>query len=110
MRFMGSRSSSRNRRILRAQSLQEPIGLPAATVAGKTRAVDPVAAARIVLDPVVVPQPRAALLAPPFGGDAFGTFDTDDLVHGAAPAEAAGIAVGRGVEHHDRLGPVEQLE
>ena len=50
-------------------------GSAAAAVADQAEAVDPVAAALAVLDPVIVAQPRGALLAPPFGGDPLGPFD-----------------------------------
>ena len=73
-------------------------------------AIDPVAPARAVLDPVIVAQADGRFLAPPFGRDPLRPLDPRDFVHLPPPAELLREAVGRGVEHGDRFRPVEQLE
>ena len=91
------------------RSMNEPVGCPAAPVAGQPFAEDPVAAALAVLDAIIIAQPRRGGLAPPFGRDPFGPFDSRDVVHRAPPHEAPRHALGRGVDDVDRLGPVEQV-
>src|SRR6185503_2003722 len=91
------------------QAVDEPVGRSAAPVASEAFAVDPVATALSVLDAVIIAQPRARRLPPPFGRDPLGAFRADDVMDRAAPDEASRHPFGRRINDVDRLGPVEEF-
>src|SRR5919108_3307664 len=94
----------------RIQSMDEPARRRRRRVAIESRAKQPEAQSRLVLDAEIV-APRTALLAPPGAFDAFGPFGPNHLVQGAAPAEARRRAVGHeGEDIRDGLGLGEQTQ
>src|SRR5260221_1485594 len=73
-------------------------------VAVKSRAKEPEAQPRLVLDAEIVAR-GAALFAPPGAFDAFGSFRANHFVQGATPAETHRRAVGHeGEDVGDGLG------
>src|SRR5690606_29728775 len=68
---------------------EQPVHVPAwgALPAIGALAEQPVAAALLVLHPVIVAQPRAGPVLPPFRGDAFRPLGERDPVQHLAPAE-----------------------
>jgi len=93
-----------------AEPLQEPVGRAPTSIAQNPLAVDPVSAAHAVLDPVVVAQPGASLLTPPFWRDAFRAFYSHDLMHTAPPAKLPGVAVWTCIKDRDFLRSIEQFQ
>src|SRR5215472_1395002 len=94
----------------RIQSVHKPTRRRQCRVAVKTRAEQPEAQPRRVLDVEIVAR-RAAVLAPPGAFDAFGSFGANHFVQGAAPAEARWRAVGHeGEDVGDGLGFDEQTQ
>src|SRR5260370_21725564 len=79
-------------------------------VAVKSRAKEPEAQPRLVLDAEIVAR-GAALFAPPGAFDAFGSFRANHFVQGATPAETHRRAVGHeGEDVGDRLALAEQAQ
>src|SRR6266511_3167702 len=94
----------------RIHSMDEPARRRRRHVAIESRAKQPEAQPRLVLDAEIVAR-RAALLAPPGAFDAFGPLGPNHLVQHAAPAEARRRAVGHEGEAIDdglRLGEQTQ--
>ena len=79
-RSPASSSKSRLSRASAEQPVQEPQGRAAAAVADHAFAIDPVAPAGFVLDPVIIAKPRGRPLAPPFRRDPLRPLDPRDVV------------------------------
>ena len=90
------------------QAVQIPVGSAAAAVADEAFAIDPVTAAGLVLDPVIIAQVARRGLAPPFGRDPLRAFGAGDVMHRAPPHESPRHAFGRRIDDVDRLGTVEK--
>src|SRR6476660_1809050 len=101
-------SCARNRpsRASAEQSVNEPDGHTAASITDEAVAVDPVAAALRILDPVIIAQPARRGLAPPFRRDAFRAFDAGNVMHRASPDEPPRHAFGCRIDDVDRFRPV----
>ena len=101
----------RRSRLFRA-SAEQPVDEPARQLRRARRRSGPrgrsSSGGRLILDAVIIAQPRRRGLPPPFGRDPFGPFGAGDVMHGAPPHEAARHAFGRRVNDVDRFGPVEQ--
>src|SRR5690242_15748120 len=93
-------AANAKRRVGRAsaeKAVDEPLGQAAAAVADHPFAVDPVTAAGLILDAIIIAQTRGRSLAPPFGRDPLRPLDAGDVVNRSPTHEAARNAFGRGI-------------
>src|SRR5580704_11497990 len=71
-------------------------------------AIEPEPQTRLVLDAEIIARQHRPLRAPPFHGDALGTFGADHGVGGAAPDKARGWAIRHLRDDFYLLRPLEQ--